>query len=192
MYKLFRDIHLFLALISLPFVMVYAISAVEMLHPELFRWSHGDTKTERTITVPADRKAPREVAAYLMDQGVRGDLKSVEASTTAVSLFITLPGTFHSATYAPGDTNVRVETRVEGWVSVFNRLHQAGGFWHDHWTVNVWGWLVLLSSLALIAIGLTGVVLWYLRKEDRNLGWGLLVISFACGVGLVTIVRFAG
>lgn len=192
MYRLFRDVHLVLALLSLPFLLVYGVSTVQLLHPNLFAWAEHEDQVERVIEVPEEaRGSPRAVAQHLMARGVKGDLMKVESSSTAVKLRIVMPGTVHTAEFPPGAASVTVSSSVGGWVGLLNRLHHAGGMWHDYWGTNFWGWLVLFTSLALLGIGTSGIVLWYQRKKERLIGWGMLVISLVFGLGIVTLVRMS-
>ena len=74
MYRWFRDIHLFLAVLAFPFVLMYCVSTIRMVHRSWFsdkiHWS------EREVEVGTfDAESGRALAQVLLRQhGLRGEL----------------------------------------------------------------------------------------------------------------------
>lgn len=71
-------------------------------------------------------------------------------------------------------------------------LHVAHGFWHDHWLINLWGALALLTSLGLFALGGTGIYLWFQTHEERKVGAVLLVVGLSYALTTMYLVRSLG
>lgn len=188
MYKLFRDIHLALGLFSAVFLLAYGLSAVQMAYP-IYRakWKNS---TETFVVPDGVDVAPRPLARWLMDnRGLRGDLETVQSTSTAVSLTIMRPATRHDVKLDRATRRAEVTTGVMNVVGMLNRLHHAGGLWHDYWAINVWGWFLALVSVFLIIVALTGVYMWFKRHRERRVGTIVFVAGLAWGISLLFLVR---
>ena len=71
-------------------------------------------------------------------------------------------------------------------------MHFSYGFWHEDSMINVWGAVLLLTSLALFAMGVTGIYLWFKTYEERLVGSVLLVTGLVFAITLMVIVRVQG
>jgi hypothetical protein len=110
MYRWLRNIHLILGTFSFLFLMMYAVSAVQMAHNRWF--SSKPTVTEIELAVGAGQ-TPRAAAQALMQQhGMRGELGGVKQSPEGSSFRITRPGTVYEVVYnqAAGKAKVRTNT----------------------------------------------------------------------------------
>jgi hypothetical protein len=172
------------------FLLVYGLSAFQMGHSFLFRWSTPIETTE-TLTLPAGLGGPRAVAKYLMDaHDLAGDLEGIETSSGAVTLTLRRPGTEHVVRYAPPGGPATVTTERADVIGFVNRLHHVTGTWHDARSINAWTLLLGLVSLGLFGVGLTGVAMWFQRKKDRGVGYVLLALSVGGGGGLAVLIRY--
>src|SRR5882724_1262676 len=100
MYKKLRSIHLSAGMFSLIFLVVYAVSAVQMTHGT---WVHMEQRvTERGIELPpgiADaRLASRELA---QGYGISGELTAIRVSPAGLRFRILRPGMVWQADYTP-------------------------------------------------------------------------------------------
>ena len=191
MYATMRNLHLWLGLGFLLFLLMYAVSSVQMAHPEWFPMEPS-VREEVVSLSPAPGFDPREVAARLREAAdVRGDVSAVETAADTVRFRVVRPGTVHEVSYAPGEAEVRVRTSVGSFLAMLNRLHHVGGLWHDYALIDVWGALVGLVSLALVAIGGTGIYLWFRVHRERRVGAVLLALSLGYGLALVVLIRIA-
>lgn len=190
-YSWLRALHLAVGLFAAVFLTAYALSAAQMA------WAPARLEqrtTTRSIELPvtiADA-APRAQARWLMSKhGLRGDLEQVGRRRGAVQLRIYRPGTEYRVEIDAAARSARVTTRRHGTVGVLNRLHHAHGFGHDDRALDLWGAALLAVSLGLLALGASGLAMWYLRH--RHLRWSapLLVVSLASGLALLVLVRLA-
>jgi hypothetical protein len=189
MYQLFRNIHLILGLFSSVFLLAYGLSAAQMAYP-IYRPRMHETKSE--LTIPAEVElAPRPFAKWLMDHhDMRGDLQSVETSSTSITVSILRPATQHRATVDLSSRRAEIVTGRSNVIGMLNRLHHTGGLWHEYWPINAWGWFVAVVSIFLLIIPATGVYMWFKRHRERKLGTILFAAGLLWGLTLLVLVRW--
>ena len=185
MWRLIRDTHLILGMSAFLFVLLYAVSAAQMAH----RLRLTPQVSEEDIVLPAGLAA-RPLAAVLMEQrGYGGELGNPQMTPNGFRVTITRPGTNYVVTYdaAAGRAHVRRETR--SFLGMLNRLHHQNGLHHADGRLNAWGWALALVSVALLALGVTGVCLWFRLRRERAIGMALLAANLAVSLGLLIALR---
>ena len=192
MYSTIRNLHLLLASIALPFLLMYGVSAVQMSHNGWF-----DMKprvTEQTLTLPSGLSDGREVARAVMERvpAAKGELQAVQAMPAGFTLRIVVPGTVHEIHYARATGAAQLKTSVGGVMVMLNRLHHAAGFGHGVASLDVWGGAVAVVSVVLLLVGATGVWMWFLRRSERATGIVLLALNLAFALTLIVLIRRAG
>jgi len=188
MYRSLRNVHLAAGLFSAIFLLVFGTTAVQMAYRLP---GPNSSETTTTIDVPAGYQAnPRAFAWWLMEQhGLRGDLIDVKTNGAVIELAIQRTGASHRVEYDSRRNSARVTTTSRNTLGMLNRIHHARGIEHPYWAINVWGWMLLLSSIALLLLAATGVVMWFKRHEDRRLGALVAGVGFAWGVTLLVLMR---
>jgi hypothetical protein len=189
MYKTLRTIHLICGLLSVPFLLMYGISAVQMAHSKWFPMK--PVVTERTVTVPAGLDA-RALARHLRAEGVRGELSQIKETPTGLSLRLTVPGTVHDISTDRANSAATIRTSVAGTLGILNRLHHLGGLYHEYGPLNIWGVAVAVVSAALVGLGATGLWMWWLRRQERTAGVVLLAANVIFSVAVLAALRAAG
>jgi len=185
MYRLLRNTHLVLGLASVLLILTYAVSAVQMAH----RMRITPQVAEEDVTLPTGL-APRALAGELMRlRGYGGELGNPQAQPKGFRVTITRPGTNVVASYDPasGQTHIRRETR--SFLGMLNRLHHQNGLHHQDGRLNAWGWALALVSVVLLAIGGTGVYLWFRMHSERTIGTVLLSANLLVSLALLTALR---
>ena len=185
---LLRNIHLLLGLFCNCFILMYALSSMQMSHNIWF--PNKPEVSESQSMLPPDLDA-RAAARILIDQGLRGEIAQVKAIDGTIQFRIQRPGTVYEVTYNSQSGNSRVKTSTAGLMGMLNRLHHVNGFWHDYGLVNMWSAALLFTSLALIALALTGIYLWFKIYKERLIGGVLLGLSLSYGLGLIVLMRNA-
>src|SRR5947209_3133115 len=142
MYRYLRNTHLFLGLFCCFFLLMYSVSSVQMSHNKWFDNKPRVTETE----IAVHGVDARAVAAELMGQGMRGELMAVAAKPTGANFRIVRPGTIYEVTWANGTAKVR--TNEANFMGMLNRIHHAGGLWHEFTLLNLWGFFVGVVSVA--------------------------------------------
>lgn len=192
MYKSLRVIHLVLASLSLPFLLMYGISAVQMAHGTWFTLK--PTVRESDFGLPPGLADARAVARAVTarEPRVRGEVTNIKPGAREISLRLILPGTVHEVRYQRESGQVHLKTSVAGVMGMLNRLHHAAGLWHEPLALRLWGWAVAVVSAALLLVGGTGMAMWFLRRSERRLGALLLALNLAVVMVLLGIMRHAG
>lgn len=192
MYKTIRDIHLVLASFSLPFLVMYGVSAVQMSHNDWFTMK--PSVREQQIPLTQGLTDARQAARQLMDRdpSVRGELTNVQITGTNIGFRIVVPGTVHDVQYDRATGEAQVKTSVAGAMGMLNRLHHAAGLWHEPAALQAWGFMVALVSSALLLVGATGVYMWFTRRPERRLGLVLLGANVVVAVTVLIMMRVSG
>ena len=189
MYRAIRNIHLMTGLACCLFLLMYAVSGVQMSHNNWFDMK--PTVTETLVPVdPSAATSPRALAAELMRaHGLRGEITRANAGESGYEVTISRPGTVVEARYIPGAPDARLETSKARFMGLMNRMHHVNGLWHDDAVFNVWGGFVGLVSLALLVLGGTGVYLWFKICDERLIGGLILSLGLFVGLGLLAAMR---
>ena len=192
MYSIIRNIHLLLASLSLPFLIMYGVSAVQMSHPTWFTMK--PVVHERDLTLDHGLTDARAIGRSVMDRAVdvRGELGNVQSSASAVSFRIVVPGTVHEIRYDPVTGMTHIKTNVAGVMGMLNRLHHWAGFWHEPMSMKAWAAAVAVVSTALLLLGISGLYMWFTRRAERRLGVALLAINVVVAATLIGLLRSQG
>ena len=192
MYKTIRDLHLLFASFSLPFLIMYGVSAVQMSHSTWFQMKPA--VHERQMPLAAGQTDARALAREIMDRDstVRGEVTSVQTNERAIDLRIVVPGTVHEVKYDRASGTAQVKTSVAGVMGMLNRLHHWAGFWHEPTAMKAWAFAVAIVSAALLLMGVTGLYMWFTRRSERRIGLVLLGINVMFALAIITLLRRAG
>lgn len=188
MYKIVRNVHLFLGLSCALFLLMYSASAVQMAHVEWF--SNELTVVEESLPVgPELAGNARGFAQSLMQQGMWGELQNVSQDENGFRFRILRPGTTHDVTYASGQPTANVKTSVAGFMGMLNRLHHMAGFYREQSITKWWAGFAAFTSAALLLLGATGIFLWFRLYKERLIGGVILSAGLILGVGLLVATR---
>ncbi len=185
MHRLIRNSHLLLGLFSVLFLLMYAVSALQMAHGIPVSSETHDA----SLTAPPGLE-PRPLAHWLMDhRGYDGELGEVKPTPNGSRFRITRAGGNVLVTYdrAGGQTTVH-ETSL-GFLGMLNRLHHFHGLRHETFAGAAWGWELLLISVALIVMGLSGIYLWFKIYKERAAGTILLAANLVISLVLLWSLR---
>ena len=192
MYTIVRNVHLLLASFSLPFLLMYGVSAVQMSHNSWFTMKPA--VEERDLALTPGRTDGRAIARDVMDRdrSIRGEITNVQANPAAVSLRIVVPGTVHEVKYTTASGSAHIRTSVAGAMGMLNRLHHWAGFYHEPRSMKAWALFVAMVSAALMLVGATGIYMWFTRRAERRLGLVLLAVNLAFALVLIVSMRSSG
>ncbi len=193
MYRLMRNTHLILGLVFVVALGVYLASSVRLAHRAWF--SPRPTVTEVALPVdPGQAATPRALGMQLMQRhGLRGEIARVQPSKDgAFSLVIRRMGTNYQIQYREGAAEAQVKTTRLAFIGMLQSMHFSYGFWHEDGMINVWGAVLLLTSIALFLIGATGIYLWFKTYEERTVGTVLLASGLVFAISLIVYIRIQG
>ena len=193
---LFRRTHLYLGLLLIPWVLVYALSTVMFNHAEYFRHYRAPDpqwfsiwEKDYALAAPApaadDLKALEQTTTRILaDHGLGG---AFNVRRQGQRLSISLPHFWHPRrlAYDLASKKLRAEEKRFAWVELVARLHERTGYRAGGALNNVWAGAVdVLCVTTVVWIG-TGLYMWWKLAEARR--WGFAAIAG----GLATIAVLA-
>jgi hypothetical protein len=187
-YRFVRQLHLWVGAWGALAAILYGFTGLVMNHRFAWTVPQGDSVPAEPVrvTVPAQARASTAaMAAWLQrEHGLRALVQRVQPPKDKVPV-----GTGHGAQpekwtlsggdardawnveYAAGDASLEIRRTAHGWLSAFNRLHksQGGGL----------AWIALGDSfaLAMIFLGMSGLVLWARGRRPRQMAWSVLALA---------------
>ncbi|MEO8659744.1 MAG: PepSY domain-containing protein [Bryobacteraceae bacterium] len=190
-YPVLRTVHLLCGVFAVPALLMYGVSAVQMSHSAWFRMKPVVTESVSSagIGMVDGRQVTEETMAK---QGFRGEIESVKETPAGFAVRVVVPGTVREIAYERTSGLVRVRTSVSGVMGMLNRLHHAAGVRREYLPLRLWGALMAVVALAIIGLGVTGIWMWWLRKQERTWGLILLGANLAYGVTLLWLIRAGG
>lgn len=191
MHRRIRNLHLVLGLAAAPFLLMYAISAAQMAHRAWF--SNRPETSVRRVSVPAaDAANARTIARLLIARGeVHGEVTAARDTPSRAQVRVVRPGTVEDIDYDRAAAVAGIATHRSNWLFVFNRLHHLGGIRHGYLPVDLWGAVLALVAILLLALGATGIYLWFKLHRERLVGGIIVAASLGFSLTLMILMRLA-
>lgn len=187
MYKLYRDIHLVLGLIVTPLLLIYAISSALLAYGFI-----DPSKTEHTITEFKVLELPDssdDIELLLKTQNIKGSIQQLSQDNDKnITIKVTRLGEQHVITI-DSQGNATNKTSGENTASFLKLLHITAGFEHEENETNWWGLAALLTGFLLLALLITGIILWSYRTTEKRTGILFLSISVLYCTTVILVLR---
>ncbi len=198
---LVRRTHLYLGLLLLPWIAMYALSTFVFNHGEHFRRTPPGagwrTVWEKPFAaeLPAPAAGPDALRAFalrlLADQGITAPFGvQRQGQGASLRLVINVQNFRHPQrlTFDPAAGTLRAEQQTSTWIDILSRLHRRTGYGQPGILSDVWAVIVDVFSVAILAWIVTGFVLWWKIPSTRRWGFAALGGGFATlAVLLVTL-----
>ncbi len=186
MYRTLRNTHLVLGLLSVPFLLIYLVSAVQMAH---------QLKIDREISADEFTMSPglqpRPLALAVMERnGYNGELGVVKIEPEVTTLNIISAGARHQVFYNPKTGKVHLRSTTVGILGVLNRLHHSHGFGNESAASRIWSGVLACLSVILLLLGATGIYLWFRLHDERVAGARLLLFNLIVAGTLIAALRW--
>ena len=187
--------HLYLALAFIPWMLIYALSAITLNHREFFNKfiTLGEKEfileKETTYTGTfADDAGPRMMGEQILsDIGLEGSYWANENKNRGtVTIFRMDPLKPKRLTFYPADGKLIIERQIVETVSFMRRMHFRRGYQHNFFMDDIWALTIDIAIFAIIFWGISGVIMWWKMKATRK--WG--TVSLAAGVMMFLIFLF--
>jgi len=190
-YRLIRDLHLYLGLFISPFVLVFAVSVIFIVHA--WRPRIG-SKTSTTRVVSAwplpggwqtlsGRPLIDALKPALEKAGVPGEVGFVQHLVTEQKLIIpvTIPGRETTVSISIATGEATIVTRETGLADALMTLHKSPGEHAPSIRMNwfymrAWRWMADATVYLVLFISVSGIYLWYVLRAERAVG---LILLFA-------------
>jgi len=191
MYRTIRSLHLCAGVFSLIFLVIYAISALQMTHG---KWVHMESRTTtRDVTLPPGLTDARAAAMELAQRlGISGELAGIRVTPAGVVFRVLRPGMVWQADYAAATGRAHLRITDTGTLGALNRIHQMRGAWHNWIAYNLWATLLALVGCAILTLGATGIYLWWKTNRNRRFTGALFAFGIALSAGLAAWMRITG
>jgi hypothetical protein len=191
MYRTIRSLHLCAGLFALIFLVVYAISALQMTHG---KWVHMESRTTSRDLVLEPGLTDARVAALELAQrhGISGELAGIRVTPIGLVFRVLRPGMVWQTDYASATGVAHLRITDSGTLGALNRIHQMRGSWHTWIAYNIWAALLALVGCAILTLGATGIYLWWKTNRDHRFTGALLAFGIALSAGLAAWMRISG
>lgn len=187
-----RRLHLYLALLLVPWILMYGVSSFVINHNPYFQGLYDDGVPQWTDrfdrpyhrVVPEDADLEQIAADILEDVGLEGDFFVRRPTPARIDINL---GDFWSNTrvvYAVDEGRIRAQDRRFQWNHLFVKMHERSGYHRESVLQDTWAVIVDVACLGLLIFMASGVYMWWQLKATRL--WG----SVAIGAGVVTFVIF--
>ncbi len=182
-----RRVHLYLALLLVPWFLMYGISSYVFNHPQYFdqldkakslpMW----TKVlERDYDVPVPEGELRPLGDRVVtDLGLSGAYGAYRQGPNQINIYVY---TFLKSTqvkYFLDQKKLVVEDRRFRFDQFLTGMHAKGGFEQDRIQDDIWAVIVDLVCLGMLLWIATGLFMWWQLPATRNWGW----LALLAGLG---------
>lgn len=191
--RLNRAIHLYTGLFLVPWMIVYAISAVLLNHTALFvEKYHSPQKweTEREVdftpgsSVSSDDELARAVLASVQLDGPYRVAAAPDA--TQLTLLRYNVGGQYRVTYQRSKNHVVVDRlKPTNWFSFINNLHFVMGYGQSSWITFTWAVIVDSVAISTLLWVITGIYIWARRPRKLIAG---ICLGAGCLIFAVLVV----
>ena len=200
-YSLVSRLHLYAGLFVCPFVLVFAISVIFLVHSWIPRAkAPAETRTKSNLAIPdalTQLKGREQLAAAraLLDSiGVRGEIGFIRQVPAEKRIVIpaSVPGAETVVDVSLSDASATIVTRTTGIWDAMVFLHKMPGPHNLNVRVNTFymqAWRLLTDATVYLILFLTvsGVYLWAVLRAERRVG----VVMLGAGVVMFSTLIYA-
>lgn len=189
MFRLMRNVHLWLGLASVLMALMFALSSLFVVFRQSF--DSKPQESQRTVQVsPELASTPRALARELiLNHGLKGELAAVNEDAEGMTFRIHRPGTEHSIDYSKATGAVTISDKQWALGQTLLQVHVMHGFWHEWVPGWIWALLGFLTSVALLLLGASGIYLWFAHHKERVIGGVLLAVGLIYGISTLVLTR---
>ena len=185
-----RRAHLYLALVLLPWFLMYGVSSIPFSHNQYFEdrdkakgiplWTKRFERTYE-IAIPEGQELLATGGRIMSDNGLSGAHGTYRQSPNQVNVYIY---TFWHSTqlkYFSAEKKLVCEDRRFRFEHFLTGMHAKGGF-EQGGLHNLWAVIVDIVCFAMILWIITGIVMWWTLPFARMWGW----VAFGSGIASFT------
>ena len=202
-YCITRDLHLYLGLFLAPFILVFSVSALFLVHSWMpgRKPLPGPPRAVPNLALPENleslggRARVDALQAALPQLGVSGEIGSVRhiAKQRRLVFPVSVPGSETTIDMSLATRSATVTRRDTGLWDGLVTLHKAPGQHlagiRGNWLpMRAWGWLADGTVYLLFFISASGVYLWTVLRAERGPGLALLAAGALSFMGIVYAV----
>lgn len=183
--RVVRRTHLYLALVCLPWFVMYGISALAFSHGAWFQGEDGGRISWQEAgswpcTLPMPEAVEREDLHRLLDAAGMGDRTMFGGSRRGDTVNIYFPAfwTMERVEYRINQQTLTHFTAEKSLQHILTSMHVRGRYVHENVLSDLWGVMVDLTAIGFVLWVVTGLILWWKIKSMRI--WGGLSLGAGC------------
>ena len=189
---IFRRVHLYLGMLLIPWVLIYALSTFTFNHRDWFRgqFNQPDSwaqlwKKEYKADVPRQQPKLKEWARGVLDEnGITGAFNVRHNRQSVLVNLIQFRNPIR-VTYRKNSGQLLGEQKRTTLAEMMTRMHVRHGYGLGGVLYNSWAFVVDLVCFAIIAWTVTGLYLWWKLAATRKAGWVAILSGLATFLLLV-------
>ena len=189
---IFRRVHLYLGMLLIPWVLIYALSTFTFNHRDWFRgqFNQPDSwmqlwKKEFKADVPRQQLKLKEWARGVLDEnGIKGGFNVRQNPQSVLINFIQFRNPIR-VTYRKNSGQLLAEQKRTTLAEMMARMHVRHGYGRGGVLYNSWAFVVDLVCFAIIAWIATGLYMWWKLPATRKAGWVAILSGLATFLLLV-------
>jgi len=176
-----RRIHLYLALLLLPWFLMYAVSSLPFSHAPYFQEEFGEPewkiRFERAyeIEIPPHQDLREVGQRILKDNGLEGNFGVYQPNSKQLNIHILDFISPVQVIYLPMDKRLIVSDRSFNWNAFLTGMHARGGFEQDSFLSDTWGVIVDFVCIGMLIWVGSGIYMWWHIRQ--TLFWGLAALA---------------
>jgi hypothetical protein len=198
-YRLVRDLHLYLGLFISPFVLVFSVTVFFFVHSWIPKFS-PETSRNRVVSgvdFPTDlqklsgRPLVDALKPILLKMNVPGEIGFIRQSANDPQLIIpvSVPGRLTTVTISLSNREATITTRETGLADALITLHKSPGphgpaIRMNWFYMRAWQWFADATVYLTLFITISGIYLWYMLRAERKIGFILLLAGTVTFFGL--------
>ena len=189
---IFRRVHLYLGMLLIPWVLIYALSTFTFNHRDWFRgqFNQPDSwaqlwKKEFKADVPRQQPKLKEWARSVLDEnGIKGGFNVRQNPQSVLINLIQFRNPIR-VTYQKNEGQLLAEQKRTTLAEMMVRMHVRHGYGRDGVLYDSWAFVVDLVCFAIIAWVATGLYMWWKIPSTRKAGWMAILSGLATFLLLV-------
>ncbi len=193
-----RRIHLYFALLCLPWFTMFGITALAFNHPTWFSteddlYNLNSSNWERVQTwqyalkMPEGKQVPKEVGSELL-KVANVSVKAFSVGrwgADSIAVYISDVWSIRRLMYDEPTQQLTLYRHTPDWRVFFTLLHSRAGYQHDSFAHDLWALLVDLTSVGILLWVASGIYIWWQRRNLRRVGLLGLALGMTSFVALL-------
>ena len=188
----FRRVHLYLGMLLIPWVIMYALSTLTFNQRDWFRGQLNQPdlwkqlwKKEFKAEVPKQQPKLKEWARSVLDEnGIKGGFNVRQNPQSVLINLIQFRNPIR-VTYQKNEGQLLAEQKRTTLAEMMVRMHVRHGYGRDGVLYDSWAFVVDLVCFAIIAWIATGLYMWWKIPSTRKAGWMAILSGLATFLLLV-------
>ena len=189
----FRRTHLYLGMLLIPWVFIYAFSTFIFNHGSYFRTFRGEPsdwvkkwEKEYEVDLPQGQQNLRKLGnEILQEHGISNMRYGVRRTGQRLDINVQKFLTPERLVYLGEERKLVAETREFFWAEMFLRLHIRHGWAPQGFLQGLWSLAIDVVCFSILIWMITGIYLWWKIPSTRKWGFLALGSGFLSFLGLL-------